>query len=133
MSASPFSLTVARVKLEAGEKPISSRSFVVAVRCYEARLGKLGLAQPSRCLAEFSQTLWTAAGPIENASSSKASGSAPNSPTYADLGDFEAAFRITLPTSAPGFSMATYPDYKVYWRVEAGQSTFFTLQMWCHC
>jgi hypothetical protein len=121
-----------RVRLE-NDKPVSARSLTVAVRCYEARVGRFGASSPSRCIAEFSQTLWTGAGgPVERPSSSRsrpstaaiAANASANAgaAVYADLYDHEASFRITIPTHASGHSMATYPDYKVYWRVEAGLS-----------
>jgi hypothetical protein len=86
------------------------------VRCYEARVGRFGPSLPVRCLADYTQTLWTA--PAASSSSARAP----------DLGDFEACFKITLPVNAAGHSTVTFPDYKVYWRVEAGRSSCSYLQ-----
>jgi hypothetical protein len=111
----PYFVTAVRTKLDGDLKPVSAKSLTVAVRCYESRIGRLGTFH-TRCLAEQTQVLWTPT--LTGAEPSTSS--TPSDSQNADLGDSEHTFRITLPNNIGGLSTVNYPDYKVYWRVEAG-------------
>ncbi|KAJ7046603.1 hypothetical protein C8F04DRAFT_877543, partial [Mycena alexandri] len=96
---------VVRTKLDPDNKPLQAKSITVSVRCYETRLGLLGVMH-SNVLVDYTQVLW-----------SKPDGDH----DYADIGDLELPFRITLPAKRKtGFSTASYASaYKCSWRVEA--------------
>jgi hypothetical protein len=113
---------VVRTKLDSDLKPVAAKSLTVSVRCYETRLGRLGSVQSMKCLVEHSQVLWSSS-KTERRPSTAPSPGAPSCPAYTDLGEFEAAFRITLPVNVGGHSTVTFPDYRVCWKVEAGQCT----------
>jgi hypothetical protein len=102
---------VVRTKLDEDNKPILAKSLTVSVRAYESRQSRLGTSH-SRLLVDYSQTLW------------KKSEDEP----YAELGEFEAPFKITLPKRVAGFSTANYQDFRTFWRLEAGTYLFS-----CHC
>lgn len=104
-----------RTKLDSDLKPALASSLTVAVRCYEARLGRLGTAQ-TRCLVEVTQVLWSA----KDKDSSSTSSSGSDTPEFAELGDSEYTFRLQLPAKIGGLSTVSYPEYRVYWRVETG-------------
>ncbi|KAK7693262.1 hypothetical protein QCA50_002829 [Cerrena zonata] len=89
-------------KLEEDCKPILAKSLTVAVRCYESRQGKTGVSH-SRLLVDYASVLWRK----------------PDDQEYAELGRFEAPFKITLPKRVAGFSTAHYQEYRTFWRVEA--------------
>lgn len=93
---------VVKTKLDQDAKLLAARDITVAIRCYESRIGKTGISH-SNILAEYSQILW----------------SKPEDQDYADIGELEFPFRIVVPVKTPGFSYATYQDYRVVWRVEA--------------
>ncbi|KAJ7752027.1 hypothetical protein B0H16DRAFT_1547146 [Mycena metata] len=95
---------VVRTKLDPDNKPLQAKSITISVRCYETRLGLLGVMH-SNVLVDYTQVLW-----------SKPDGDH----DYADIGDLELPFRITLPAKVAGFSTASYASaYKCSWRVEA--------------
>jgi hypothetical protein len=91
-----------RTRLEEDGKPVAASALTVSLRCYEARIGRVG-AVKTNILVEQTQTLWT-----------------PPSGPHAPLGAAELPFRIVLPTSAAGNSTFHLQDYRVYWRIEAG-------------
>ncbi|KDQ33567.1 hypothetical protein PLEOSDRAFT_48198 [Pleurotus ostreatus PC15] len=93
---------VVRVKLDNDGKSLPTKSVTVSIRCYESRLGRVSVLQ-SNILVDQTQVLW----------------SKPDSQEYADLGDAEFPFRLTLPPNIAGFSTATFVEYKCTWRVEA--------------
>lgn len=109
------SQSAVRTKLDSDLKPALARSLTVAIRCYEARVGRLGNTQ-ARCLVEQTQVLWAPRGKDSGPSTSNR----PDTPEYAELGDSEHTFRIIMPAKVAGLSTANYPEYRVYWRVEAG-------------
>lgn len=94
---------IVRTRLDEDQKPIQAKSITVSVRAYEARSTRLG-GNHTRLLVDYSQTLWKK----------------PDGQAFADIGEFESTFKITLPKRVAGFSTANYQDYKTYWRVEAG-------------
>ncbi|KAF7322828.1 hypothetical protein HMN09_00062200 [Mycena chlorophos] len=94
---------VVRTKLEGDFKPLQARDITVSVRCYESRANLL--SWHNNVLVDYTQVLWT--------------NPDPNAP-YAEVGDMELPFRITLPPDVGGFSTASYAStYKCSWRVEA--------------
>ncbi|TDL27556.1 hypothetical protein BD410DRAFT_875796 [Rickenella mellea] len=93
---------VVRTKLDDDAKPLQASSLSVSVRCIESRLGRLGVTN-SNVLVEYTQKLW----------------SKPPNVDFAPLGDSEHTFKIIIPAHTPGYSCATFKDYRVYWRVEA--------------
>lgn len=92
---------IVHTSLEADRKPILARMLTVSTRAYESR--RTGSSQ-TRVLVDYSQTLW----------------SKPQDQPYAELGEFQSPFKITLPKNVAGFSTANYQDYRIFWRVEAG-------------
>lgn len=98
---------VVRVKLDNDGKSLPTKSVTVSIRCYESRLGRVSVLQ-SNILVDQTQVLW----------------SKPDSQEYADLGDAEFPFRLTLPPNVAGFSTATFVEYKCTWRVEASKDPF---------
>ncbi|KAF7295079.1 hypothetical protein MIND_01046200 [Mycena indigotica] len=91
-----------RTRLDADLKPLPASSVIVFVRCYETRIGLLGVLT-SNILVEYSQTLWSAG----------------STNSYSDIGDLELPFRINIPPDVGGFSTASYASvYKCTWRVE---------------
>ncbi|KAF7338439.1 hypothetical protein MVEN_02069800 [Mycena venus] len=96
---------VVRTKLDADQKTLPAKSVTISVRCYETRLGVLGVMQ-SNVLVDYTQVLW-----------SKPDG---DHSDYAEIGDLELPFRILIPPKVAGFSTASYSSvYKCSWRVEA--------------
>ncbi|KAF9264854.1 hypothetical protein L218DRAFT_899979 [Marasmius fiardii PR-910] len=93
---------VVYTKLDSDLKTLPARSITVSVRCYESRLGRLGVLQ-TNVLFDQSQTLWTT----------------PEGQEYSAIGDGEYPFRLTLPTGVTGFSTVSFPEYRCIWRVEA--------------
>ena len=94
---------VVRTRFDEDHKPIPAKALTVSVRAYESRQTRMG-GTHTRLLVDYSQTLWRK----------------PDGQQFADLGEFESPFRITLPKRVAGFSTANYQDYRTYWRVEAG-------------
>ncbi|KAJ7063135.1 hypothetical protein C8F01DRAFT_58658 [Mycena amicta] len=92
---------VVRTRLDGDLKLLPAHSITVSVRCYEARVGLLGVLT-SNCLVDYTQILWSQTDPDET------------------IGDLELPFRITIPPNVAGFSTASYASvYKCSWRVEA--------------
>ncbi|KAI0689134.1 hypothetical protein BC835DRAFT_1257834, partial [Cytidiella melzeri] len=89
-------------RFDEDQKPILAKSLTVSVRAYEARQGRGG-PQHSRLLVDYSQTLWRK----------------PDGQEYAELGELDRSFKITLPKRVAGFSTANFLDYRLYWRLEA--------------
>jgi hypothetical protein len=120
-SVAPHPRPVVRTKLDADQKPLQAKSITISVRCYETRLGVLGVMH-SNVLVDYTQVLW-----------SKPDGDH----EYADIGELELPFRISIPAKVAGtslsclfsslltgqmtgFSTASYASvYKCSWRVEA--------------
>ncbi|KAF5365610.1 hypothetical protein D9758_003182 [Tetrapyrgos nigripes] len=93
---------IIRTRLDLDQKPIPAKSITVSVRCYESRLGRIG-ALTSNVLVDYTQVLW----------------SKPDHQEYADIGESDYPFRITLPARIGGFSTASFIEYRCVWRVEA--------------
>lgn len=103
-----------RTRLDDG-KLLPAKSITVSVRCYEARLGKVN-ALHTNVLVDYTEVLW----------------SAPHLQEYAEVGDGEYPFRITIPANVAGHSTANYQDYRVWWRVEASAYHPPTCASSCH-
>ncbi|KII89040.1 hypothetical protein PLICRDRAFT_160086 [Plicaturopsis crispa FD-325 SS-3] len=93
---------IVRTRLDPDGKLLPAKSLTVSVRCYESRLGRVGVLH-SNILVEHSQTLWSKAADRD----------------FIDVGDLEFPFRITIPADVAGVSTANFQDYKAIWRVEA--------------
>ena len=101
---SPLPPPDVRSKIEEDGKPVLAKSLSVHIRCYESRVTRTG-SHRSRVLVDYAKTLWQK----------------PDNEDYAPLGDFDSSFKITLPTTVPGFSTANYQEYKTFWRIEASE------------
>lgn len=93
-----------RIKLDEDTKPVAAKLLTVAVRCYEYRLGKVNTLQ-TNIVAEYAITLW----------------SKPDHMSSMELSGIDYPFKICIPVDSPGFSTASFQEYKVVWRVEAGK------------
>ncbi|KAJ6546506.1 hypothetical protein DFH09DRAFT_1171214 [Mycena vulgaris] len=93
---------VVRTKLDADLKPLRAKSITISVRCYEVRLGRLGVVR-SNVLVDYTQLLW----------------SPEDGQDYNDIGELELPFRITIPRKVAGFSTASFVEFRCTWRVEA--------------
>ncbi|KAI1787911.1 hypothetical protein LXA43DRAFT_975083 [Ganoderma leucocontextum] len=93
---------IVRTKLDEDGKPIPAKSLSVSVRCYQSRLTR-SRAVRSTLVADHTDVLWVK----------------PPNREYADVGELEFPFKLTLPKRTPGFSTANYQDYRVFWRLEA--------------
>jgi hypothetical protein len=89
-----------QTRIEDDGKPMAGSSITVSVKCYEART-KLTCSRINT-LVDITQVLW---------SSSESE--------YSEIGDTDHPFRVVLPTTIEGFSTITFPDYRVFWRLEA--------------
>ncbi|KAL1728670.1 hypothetical protein EV714DRAFT_252546 [Schizophyllum commune] len=89
-------------KLDADRKPLLAKCITIAVRCYEARVGRAGISR-AHTLAEYTQTLW----------------SKPEDQQYADVADLELPFRISIPSKVGGHSTCSFVEYRCFWRIEA--------------
>ncbi|KAG1877780.1 hypothetical protein DFJ58DRAFT_693450 [Suillus subalutaceus] len=94
---------VVRTEIEQDGKNLPAKDITVSVRCYEFRYGRLGTAQ-SNILVEHSITLWRK----------------PDSQDWADIGNAEYPFRLSMPLQTTGPSTALYfQEYRICWRIEA--------------
>lgn len=99
---------VVRTRLDGDRKPLLASDIVVAVRCYEARIGRTGITH-SNLLVDYHTPLW----------------SKPPHETWGEVGDGDWPFRLVLSPKLAGHSTANFQEYRVFWRVEAGESPFF--------
>jgi len=93
---------VVRTRLDDDKKPLHAVDIHVALRCYEARVGPAGILH-SRLLVDHSVALW----------------SKPQDEPWAEIGDGDWPFKLSLPPRLAGHSTASFHDYRVFWRVEA--------------
>lgn len=94
---------VVRCRIDGDHKLIPASSLTIAVRCYEARTRYT--VTKYNILLDAVHNLWTPS----------------NGAQYQDLGEGEYPFRIVLPIKVGGLSTMTFPDYKVFWKLEAGE------------
>lgn len=100
-----IALLAVRTKVDDDTKYLPAKSVTISVRCYETRVGRVGTLH-SNILVDYTQVLW----------------SKPDDQEWAEIGDLDFPFRITLPTNVAGYSKTTFQEYRVFWRVEAGAS-----------
>lgn len=93
---------IVATKRDPDQKLLPSKSLTVSVRCYESRIGRLGVLQ-SNVLVDYTEVLWTK----------------PDGKEYEEIGDLELPFRIYLPVQVGGFSTSAFVEYRCIWRVEA--------------
>lgn len=95
---------VVRTEIEQDGKHLPAKDITVFVRCYELRQGRLGTIQ-NNILAEASVTLWRK----------------PDGQDWAEIGNSEYPFRLSMPTHTTAPSSALYfQEYRICWRIEAG-------------
>jgi hypothetical protein len=94
---------VVSTRLDDDRKSILASDILVAVRCYEARIGHRGITH-SNLLVDYHVVLWTK----------------PPQDTWAEVGDGDWPFRLVLSPKLAGHSTANFQEYRVFWRVEAG-------------
>ena len=94
---------IVRTRLDDDRKPLLASDIFVAIRCYEARIGRTGISH-SNLLVDHRLQLW----------------SKPPRDSWAEVGDGDWPFRLVLAPSLAGHSTANFQDYRVFWRIEAG-------------
>lgn len=95
--------------MEEDNKPLKASSVFVRVRCYEADIsGGAIKGKGMNVLFDAEQELWR-----------KDEGE-----EFSSLGDFSKAFRIVIPVEANGVTTATFKNFRTWWQVEAGESSF---------
>ena len=102
---------VVRTRVEDDNRLLPASRLTISIRCYEART-RFGLTKVN-LLLDATQTLWTAAEGL----------------SYEDLGSGDYPFRLSLPSKVAGFSTMQHPEYRVFWRLEAGQSPLSSLSL----
>ena len=95
-----------RTKLDQDRKPIPAKSLSISIRCYQSRLTRTRAIRTT-LVVDHTDVLWVK----------------PPTREYADVGELEFPFKLTLPKRTPGFSTANYQDYRVFWRLEASESS----------
>src|SRR5271170_6403166 len=99
-------LPVVCTRIGSDHKLLPAKSISLSVRCYETRIRRVGLLT-SNLLLDYSHSLW----------------SKPDAKDYDEIGDLDFPFRISLPPNVQGLSTLTFPDYRVFWRIEASMYT----------
>ncbi|KZT11541.1 uncharacterized protein LAESUDRAFT_275759 [Laetiporus sulphureus 93-53] len=94
---------IVRTRLDEDRKPLPAKSISISVRCYESRVSRSRGTVHSAVIADYTVVLWTK----------------PESAQWADVGDLELPFKVSLPKRASGFSTANFQVYRTFWRVEA--------------
>ncbi|KAF9519933.1 hypothetical protein BS47DRAFT_1009050 [Hydnum rufescens UP504] len=91
-----------RPDFDGSQRSLLASAVTISLRCYEARLGRLGILR-TNVLFDHSQTLWSS-----------------TSHPYEELPQTDWPFSIILPPSAAGGqSSCHFQTYRVYWRIEA--------------
>lgn len=111
--------------------PLRASAVTVSLRCYEARLGRVGVVR-TNILFEHTLSLWSATNSNNNNIESVRLPNGSPSPTssskrsrdqeqmVADLPQLDFPFQITIPpSSAGGCSTCHLQNYRVYWRLES--------------
>jgi len=99
---------VVRTRVEDDHKLMAASSITISIKCYEART-KLTHSRINT-LVDATTILWSS--PVHECT---------------DIGDMDLPFRITLPSSVSGYSNLSFPEYKVFWRLEAGEFVFLSI------
>lgn len=95
---------VVRTRVEDDNRLLPASSVTISIRCYEART-RFAVSKVN-VLLDATQTLWAARDGLE----------------YDDLGSGVYPFRMSLPSRVTGFSTMQHPEYRIFWRLEAGES-----------
>jgi hypothetical protein len=97
---------VVRTRIEDDRKQMAASSVTISVKCYEART-KLTYSRINT-LVDATVVLWS-------------------SPVYecTDIGDMDLPFRVVLPSTVTGHSNLIFPEYRIFWRLEAGEQSLF--------
>ncbi|KAH9946274.1 uncharacterized protein BXZ73DRAFT_95777 [Epithele typhae] len=93
---------IVRTKLDSDGRPIAAKSLSISIRCYQTRLTRTRQIR-STLVVDHSDVVWVK----------------PPTQDFADVGELEFPFKLTLPKRNPGFSTANFQDYRVFWRLEA--------------
>lgn len=96
---------VVRTRVEDDRKLMAASSITVSVKCYEART-KLTYSRINT-LVDATIVLWSS-----------------STHECTDIGDMDLPFRVTVPAHVSGYSNLSFPEYKVFWRLEAGEPLF---------
>ncbi|CCM02848.1 uncharacterized protein FIBRA_04960 [Fibroporia radiculosa] len=96
-----------RTRIEEDGKSILAKSISVSVRCYESRSSRTRGTGRTSLLVDYTDVLW----------------SKPETSDWADVGDLDLSFKITLPKRTAGLSTANFQVYRTFWRVEASEYT----------
>lgn len=105
---------------------LRASQVIISLRCYEARLGRVGVVK-TNVLYDLPISLWSA---TASPPSSKRGPQAMRGPTaatpdalpIADLPHTDFPFHISIPpSSAGGCSSCHLQSYRVYWRLEASE------------
>ena len=99
---------VVRTRVDDDHKLMAASSITISIKCYEART-KLTYSRINT-LVDATTILWSS--PVHECT---------------DIGDMDLPFRITLPSSVSGYSNLSFPEYKVFWRLEAGEFEFLSI------
>jgi hypothetical protein len=94
---------VVRTRIEDDRKNMAASSVTISVKCYEART-KLTYSKINP-LVDATVVLWSS--PIHDEST--------------DIGDMDLPFKVVLPPTVTGHSSLSFPEYKIFWRLEAGE------------
>lgn len=105
---SPHSTAVLITPDDSG-RPLPATQLAICIRCYEARIGKAGISR-SLLLLEHSQILWSKNADVD----------------YEPISDLSVPFKIVLPASIGGYSTLTLPDYRIFWKLDAGNYSLNT-------
>lgn len=97
---------ILRTRLGDDAHPLMAARITIAIRCYESRMPRLGVVHTNVLYAK-SQTLWQP----------------PEGVKYAPIGHLDLPFRLALPPDVQGPSMCHMQEYRVFWRLEAGEQT----------
>lgn len=95
---------IVRTRIEDDHKLLAASRVTISVKCYEIRT-RLTYSRVNT-LIDVTQVLWS------NPSLTH---------ECADIGDLDLPFRISLPADTGGPSTLNFPDYKIFWRLEAGE------------
>lgn len=103
-------------------KGIRASHVTVSLRCYEARLGRVGVVR-TNVIYEHTSLLW-AADPSSSSSAAvkRRAATGSSEPHTADLTQTDFPFHMVIPpASAGGCSTCHLQSYRVYWRLEASK------------
>lgn len=96
---------IVRTRTDLDSKPILASEITVSLRCYEARLGRIGVIR-TNVLFDHTQVLWQKAPDSE----------------WTEVTNVDLPFTISLPPETPaGYSTSNLQSYRVYWKLEASK------------